>query len=54
MSKNIIESLRSDLSQKFHVNFDYSYANGNTVMHVPKDYVNPVLTHFKRTNRFDF
>ena len=54
MSRDIVESLRTDLSQKFHVNFDYTYANGNTVMHVPKEYVNPVLNHLKRAGRFDF
>lgn len=54
MSQDIIDILRQDLQQKFDVNFDYSYSNGNNVIHLPKQYVNPVLSHFKRTNRFDF
>jgi NADH-quinone oxidoreductase subunit C/D len=54
MSRDIIETLRSDLTQKFNVGFDYSHVNGNNVIHMPKQYVNPVLSHFKRTRRFDF
>src|SRR5262249_2726263 len=55
MSMNTIESLQSDLRAKFSgVNFDYSYSNGNNVIHIPKEYVVSVLKHFKSTGRFDF
>lgn len=54
MSKNIVEKLRTDLAQKFQVNFDFAYTNGGNVVHLPKDYVNPVLAHLKRIGGFDF
>lgn len=54
MTKDIVESLKSDLAQKFRVNFDFSYAHGNNVVQVPKDYINPVLAHLKRGLGFDF
>lgn len=52
---NIIESLRNDLRSKFPgVNFDYSYAHTNNVIHIPKEYVVSLLKHFKDSGRFDF
>jgi len=54
MTKDIVESLKSDLAQKFRVNFDFSYTHGNNVILVPKEYVNPVLAHLKRGLGFDF
>lgn len=55
MSIDIISSLREDLSQKFAgVNFDYNYAHTNNVVQMPKEYIVPVLRHFKETGRFDF
>jgi NADH-quinone oxidoreductase subunit C/D len=54
MSADIIASLRTDLTAKFNVNFDYSYANGGTVVFVPKEFVVPVLQHLKATGKFDF
>lgn len=55
MSRNIIETLRSDLQQKFSgVNFDYGHNFGNNVINVPPAHVVPLLRHFKQTGRFDF
>jgi len=55
MSKNIVESLQSDLRAKFSgVNFDYNHAFGNNVINLPKEYVVVVLKHLKDTSRFDF
>jgi NADH-quinone oxidoreductase subunit C/D len=54
MSRDIIEKLKTDLSQKFQVNFDYSHSNGGNIITLPRDYVNPVLTHLKRNAGFDF
>jgi len=55
MSKNIIESLRSDLSAKFaNVNFKYDFLNGSNVIELPKEYIVSVLKHLRDTGRFDF
>jgi NADH-quinone oxidoreductase subunit C/D len=54
MSRDIIEKLKTDLSQKFHVNFDFSREHGANIIMLPKDYVNPVLSHLKRSGGFDF
>lgn len=55
ITMNIIESLRSDLGEKFPNNsFDFSYAFGNNVVFVPKEKVVPLLRHFKSSGRFDF
>lgn len=55
MSSDIVQSIKTDLSARFPgVNFDYSYANGNTVMNVPKEYIVSILKHFKSSGRFDF
>ena len=52
---DITQSLQNDLRAKFSgVNFDYNYAFGNNVVHVPKEYVVSLLKHFKDTGRFDF
>ena len=55
MNLDTTASLQSDLRTKFaNVNFDYNYAFGGNVIHVPKEYVVSVLKHFKDTGRFDF
>ncbi len=55
MSANIIESLQMDLRAKFPgVSFDYNYAFGGNVVHIPKEYIVALMKHFKNTGRFDF
>ncbi len=55
MSTDTLASLQMDLRGKFPgVNFDYNYAFGNNVIHIPKEYVVALLKHFKDTGRFDF
>lgn len=55
MSANIIESLQLDLRAKFPgVSFDYNYAFGGNVVHIPKEYIVALMKHFKGTGRFDF
>lgn len=54
-SKNIIESLRADLSAKFpSVKFTYDFTNGANVVGLPKEYVFLTFKHLKDTGRFDF
>lgn len=55
MSRDTIQSLRTDLSAKFpQVNFDYTFTNDANVIHIPKEYVVLVLKHFRDSGRFDF
>ncbi|NJL25930.1 MAG: NADH-quinone oxidoreductase subunit C [Calothrix sp. SM1_5_4] len=55
MSKDITESLRSDLQAKFpRVTFEISHANGENVVVIPKEYIVAVMKHLKDSGRFDF
>ncbi|MCB0363183.1 MAG: NADH-quinone oxidoreductase subunit C, partial [Bdellovibrionales bacterium] len=52
---NIIESLKGDLDQKFpNSGFQFTYAFGNNVVSVAKEFILPLVRHFKATRRFDF
>lgn len=55
MNIDITDILRKDLQGKFPgQNFDFKYANGNTVLTVAPSQVVPTLQHLKQTGRFDF
>lgn len=55
MSKDTIESLRSDLQGRFpNIHFRYEHAVGGNIVRIPKEYVVSVLKHFKDSGRFDF
>ncbi len=55
MNRNIIESLRSDLTAKFpNVKFGFDFVTDANVVTMPKEYVFLVMKHLKDTGRFDF
>ncbi|MFP5518481.1 MAG: NADH dehydrogenase (quinone) subunit D [Bdellovibrionia bacterium] len=53
MSK--LENIKQDLAQVFNIEkFKFISAVGDDVIEMPKEYIAPVLKHFKSTGRFNF
>ncbi len=53
--KNITESIRQDLNEKFPGNkFECNFVLGDNVVDLPPEQVVPVLRHLKETGQFDF